>query len=142
MSEISMLMTEIKNGAVDQVRELVRRNSNIINEYLYGVTPLLYSIECKREDLALELCNLDNLDVGLKDNLDVGPLERAVELKLYRVVESLAKKSKKSQLNNFLAASTETYLTSCLKSDDQNVAISLIRGNKFTSLIELKRLNN
>ena len=125
--KIIQLFTEIKNGDESSVGEIVAKDTNLFNQYLYGVTPLLYSIECGREDIALWLCSNSSVDVSLCDNTKVTPLERAIETKCYRIVEEILKRSKKRELDE-IVVDDETLLTKTLKSDDQNISIALING--------------
>lgn len=130
MTIIEDLFSEIKQGNVSKVKEILTNHANLANQYLYGATPLIYSIESNREEVALALCSLPSVDINSNDNLNASPLERAIENKCYKVVEEIVRKSKKSQLDSlFIDDDVETLLTSCLKKDDQNIAIALINGS-------------
>lgn len=121
------LFNEIKCGNLSQVKEILKSKPNLANQYLYGVTPMLYSIECNREDIALFLCTNFSSNLNLVDNLGASPLERAIETQSYKLVEEIIKKMKKTDLDD-LFFDDETLLTSSLKSDDQMVSIVLING--------------
>lgn len=131
------LFQEIKNGDLIRVKEILSLNPKLLNEYYYGVTPFMYSIECEHEDIALELGLNPKTDYSLRDNLDSGLLEKAIEYKMYKVVELICKNIKKSSLNDTISGSSETYLTASIKADDSNVSIALIKGN-----VDVNRPNN
>ena len=46
------LFKEIKNGSVDRVKDIIQSQPGLLNKYFYGVTPLMYSIECEQEEVA------------------------------------------------------------------------------------------
>lgn len=125
---LSELFQEIKNGSLSKVRDIVSNEPNIVNEYYYGVTPLMYSIECEKEDIALELSQNPKIDFSLKDNLESSPLEKAIEYKMYKIIAIISKKIKKSVLNEALINEVETYLTSSIKADHTASSVSLING--------------
>lgn len=128
MTIIEELFSEIKNGNVAKVKEILSNQPNLANGYLYGATPLIHSIERNREEVALALCSIPSVDINSRDNLNATPLERAIENKCYKLVEEIVKKSKKSQFDD-IYIDDETLLTSSLKKDDQNISIALINGN-------------
>lgn len=68
------------------------------------------------------------MDVSLRDNLNVTPLERAIEAHSYRTVEAIVRRSKRSILDGLLSPDDETLLTRSLRDDDQHVSIALING--------------
>ena len=125
--KIIELFSEIKSGNEIKTSEILARNSFLINQYLYGVTPLLFSIECGQEKVALSLCRKFSADFYLRDNMNVTPLERAIEAKLYKIVEEIIIKSRTKDLDEFYIGA-ETILTKTLKSEDQNISIALIKG--------------
>lgn len=120
------LFNEIKNDNLVEFRRLINENPNLINEYLYGATPLLFSIECNSSDIAMDLCLHDQTNFELKDNVENSCLEKAIENKMYKVVEIVCKKVKFNK--NYLLENQETLLTNSLKMIDQNVPIALIKG--------------
>ena len=122
------LFKEIKLGNVDQVTEIIQNQPNLLNRYFYGVTPLMYSIECEQEEVALSLCQTPGIDLNLKDNLDSSLIEKAIEYKTFRVVEYLCKNIKKPFVNDTYFENGETYLTSAIKSGDDQTTIALING--------------
>ena len=123
------LFRSIKQSDLQAFQNILSKNSIDLNQYLYGVTPLFYSIECKNEVFALELLrNPSTEQPFLKSNLGCSCLEKAMENKLFKVVEVLLKKYKKADLNRVLDACEETLLTKCIKFYDQACAIMLIEG--------------
>ena len=125
------LFNEIRNDNVGNFKQILSENPSLINEYLYGVTPLLYSIECNSPNIAMDLCLCGQADMDLKDNVENSCLEKAIENKMYKIVEIVCKNSnfdKKMMLDN-----KETLLTNTLKMNDQNVSIALINGKFFLS---------
>ena len=96
---------------------------------MYGVTPLYYCIECKNQTFALELLRNTTVDQFLKSNLEVSCLEKAMENKLFDVIEVLLKKYKKAEMSKILDNCDETLLTKSIKNFDQMCAIVLIEGN-------------
>lgn len=126
--KISSLFSEIRDGNVPKVKEKLSSTPTLVNEYLYGATPLLYSLECGCEEIALALCSTPGIDLELRDNLGVSPLERAIEARLYRVVAEIVRKIKVNNLNKLLIDASETLLIKSLKSDDQDVVVALIEG--------------
>lgn len=126
--KIIELFSEIKSGNVSKVKELCSANANLVNQYLYGVTPLLYSIECNQAEVAVALCSIPDIDLSLCDNLNTSPLERAIETRSFKIVDEIVRRTKKTQLNNWLIDDVETLLTSSLKSGDDEISIALING--------------
>jgi ankyrin repeat protein len=122
------LFDEIRNGNLAKVREIIETNPTLINKYLYGATPFLYSLECSNQDIAFELALNPNLDFELKDNLDICCLEKAIESKMYKIVEIISRVSKKHDMNNIILSNNETFLTNSLKMNDTQVSIALIKG--------------
>lgn len=120
------LFNEIRNDNRVEFRRLINENPNLINEYLYGVTPLLFSIECNSSDIALDLCSHDQTNFDLKDNVENSCLEKAIENKMYKVVEIICQKVTFNK--NYFLENQETLLTNSLKTNDQNVPIALIKG--------------
>jgi ankyrin repeat protein len=120
----------IKQNDLTIVKQLASRNSQKLNDYLYGVTPFLYSIECKNEDIALELLQVSTVNPLLKSNVGTTSLEKAIFNKMYKLTEILIGKYKKSDLNMPLAISGETYLTLALKTNDSNT-INLLLSNFY-----------
>lgn len=51
--KIVELFEEIRKGNGQRVEQMLTSQVDMANQYLYGVTPLLYSIECGREDCSL-----------------------------------------------------------------------------------------
>ena len=121
------LFNLIKNNNVAKVKETLAKTPKFLNEYCYGVTPLLYSIESNSESIALELCLNPHVDLSCKTNEDESVLMKAIEHKMYKIMEIVCRKANKSMLNELLD-SGETYLTHTLKSDDSNASIALING--------------
>ncbi len=127
------LFDTIRNDDFNSFKTLINTNPSLINEYLYGVTPLLYSIECKSEKISMELCLNGLTDFELKDNVETSCLEKAIENKMYKIVEIICKNSTKKFNRNNLMDNGETVLTNSLKMDDQNVTLALLNGKlKFT----------
>lgn len=122
------LYDEIRNGNLVKVRDIIDENPTLVNKYLYGVTPFLYSLECDQQDIALELAKNSNIDFSLKDNQECCCLEKAIDSKMYKVVEIICRMSSKSDLNKVLVTNNETFLTNSIKMNDYQVAIALIRG--------------
>lgn len=125
--KIIELFSEIKSGNEFKTSEILASHSFLINQYLYGVTPLLFSIECGQEKVALSLCKKFSADISLRDNMNVTPLERAIKAKFYTVVEEIIIKSRTKDLEEFYIGA-ETILTKILKSEDENICIALIKG--------------
>ncbi len=127
------LFNTIRNDDLNSFKTLINTNASLINEYLYGVTPLLYSIECKSEKISMELCLNGLTDFELKDNVETSCLEKAIENKMYKIVEIICKNSTRKFNRNNLMDNGETVLTNSLKMDDQNVTLALLNGKfKFT----------
>ena len=124
------LFNEIKKDNLDNFRKILAAKPNLINKYLYGATPFLYSIECSSHNIALELALNSNTDFELKDNVDNSSLEKAIENKMYKIVEIICKNSKDFNRNNIME-NNETLLTNCLKMEDTNVSVALINGELF-----------
>ncbi len=130
------LFKSIKNDNLSKVKEILNDRPSLINEYLYGVTPLHYSIECQNEKIALELCQHPKIQLNFKDNLNESCIQKAIESKMYNLVQKLSKLDKSISLNEILA-NQETLLTNCIKLGDNEAVISLINGifevyNSFT----------
>jgi hypothetical protein len=120
------LFDNIKYDNIVEFRRIINENPNLINKYLYGVTPLLFSIESDRNNIAIDLCLNDQTDFELKDNVEKSCLEKAIEHKMYTVVEIICKKLKFNK--EYFLENKETLLTNSLKMNDQNVSIALIKG--------------
>jgi hypothetical protein len=133
MSAFLQLFSDIRNGDLTKVRECLSSDSSLVNKFMYGVTPLMYSIECQNEEISFDICqNYPDLDLTLNDNLGSSYLEKAVEYKMYKIVELLCSRMDKTVLNANIM-DDETLLTQSIKSDDLNTSLALING-KFESL--------
>jgi hypothetical protein len=128
MSEFLQLFSDIRSGEVAKVNDLLATDSSLINKFMYGVTPLMYSIECQNEEISLELVKSSGLDLTLTDNLGSGYLEKAVEYRMYKIVEALCPRVDKAIINGTVM-DTETLLTHSIKIDDLNTSLALINGN-------------
>jgi len=124
---LAELFKSIKNDNLSKVKEILNDRPSFINEYLYGVTPLHYSIECQNEKIALELCQYPKIQLNLKDNLNENCIQKAIENKMYSLVQKLCKLDKSISLNETLA-NQETLLTNCIKLGDNEAVVSLING--------------
>ena len=124
------LFNEIKNDNLNNVKRILQSKPNLINSYLYGVTPLLYAIECGHENLAIELCKLTKGNLNLTDNDDCTCLEKAIEKNFLGLVDYICKNNKEPNLNDILS-NDETYLTFSIKLGNSDVTISLLKS-KFT----------
>ena len=135
------LFDSIKNNNLNETKKILKDNPNYLNEYLYGATPFLYSIECKNEPIAMELCEMSSLDVHSKDNLGLNSLESAIENRLPNLVKLLAKRFKRSDLKalDFNVDPNETLLTFALKFSSNEVAIGLLSSD--IDLNEPNKLN-
>ena len=122
------LFNEIKNDEVDNVKQVLHKHPKLINEYLYGVTPFLYSIECGSNNVALYLSQNSDVDIELKDNTEENCLEKAIEKKMGKIVEFICKKYPKKFVKNSFMQNGETLLTNCLKMHDQDISVALIKG--------------
>ncbi len=122
------LFNIIRTDDLNSFKSLINTNPSLINSYLYGVTPLLYSLECKSEKITMELCQNSLADLELKDNVETSCLEKAIENKMYKIVEIICKNITNKFNRNNLMENGETLLTNSLKLDDQNVSIALIKG--------------
>ena len=131
---LAELFKSIKYDDSTKVKEILKDRPSFINEYLYGVTPLHYSIECQNEKIALELCQYPRVQLNSRDNLNESCIQKAIENKMYDLVKLLCKLDKNIPLNEFLS-NHETLLTNCIKLGDNEAAISLLNGifHKFTS---------
>lgn len=134
-SKLVSLFKEIREENLNAVKEIILQDSSILNEYLYGVTPFIYSVECERESIAIELLNYPDLDLNLRDNLGDSCLSKAFESKLYKLAEMICSRVKKTVINEILY-NNETLLTSCIKADDEMGSIILIKGKIFYKPIE------
>jgi hypothetical protein len=123
------LFRSIKQNNIDQFKSIISSNLININQYLYGATPLFYCIECKNQIFALELLRNPTIDQFLKSNLEVSCLEKAMENKLFEVVQVLLKKYNRAEISKILENFDETILTKSIKNFDQMCAIMLIEGN-------------
>lgn len=122
------LFSEIKNDNVENVKQLLHSHPDLINEYLYGVTPFLYSIECGSRDVALLLSQNGDVNFELKDNTEENCLEKAIENKMGKIVEFICKKYPMKFIKNNLMVNGETLLTNSLKMHDQDISVALIKG--------------
>lgn len=123
------LFNVIREDNVSEFQKLITNHPDLLNEYLYGVTPLLYSIECNSQNISMEICMNTQTDFSLKDNIENSCLEKAIENKMYKIVEVICKNSTdKPDMNKFLE-NGETLLTNSLKMNDQNICLALINGN-------------
>lgn len=118
----------IKNGNLDKCLELLNRKPKLLNTHYYGVTPLMYSIECQFEEIALELCQFPGVDLSLKDNLDSSLMEKAIEYKMFRVVEYLCQNFTQLKNEQIYLPNGETYLTYAIKNGDESTVNALIKG--------------
>lgn len=128
------LFNEIKNDEVDNVKQVLHKHPKLINEYLYGVTPFLYSIECGSNNVALYLSQNSDVDIELKDNTEETCLEKAIEKKMGKIVEFICKKYPKKFVKNSFMQNGETLLTNCLKMHDQDISVALIKGGFDTNI--------
>ncbi|RNA35640.1 kinase D-interacting substrate of 220 kDa-like protein [Brachionus plicatilis] len=124
----NVLFEYIKSGNLDKCLEIVNKNPGLLNMHYYGVTPLMYSIECQTEEIALEFCRFPGINLSLKDNLDSTLFEKAIEYKMFRVVEYLCQNSRKPNINDIYLDNGETYLTFAIKSGDEQTLRALVRG--------------
>ncbi|CAF0712969.1 unnamed protein product [Brachionus calyciflorus] len=124
----SDLFQNIKNGNIEKCREILSSQPNLINKYFYGVTPLMYSIECEQEEIAFELCQTSGVDLSLKDNLDSTLLEKSIEYKMFKIIEYLCQNFKKSVVNDYYLENGETYLTSAIKSGENQTVKAFVNG--------------
>ena len=120
----------IKRDDITKIKEIISKSPKIINEMQYGATPLIYSIECKNEKIALELCQYQNIDLNCKSNEGETVLMKAIEYKMYKMIEHVCKKINKKFLNELLE-NGETLLTDTLKRDENHSSIALIEGIFF-----------
>lgn len=127
------LFDAIKDGNLQLVSEIVAKNPSHLNEYLYGVTPLMYSLECGNEAICDELCkSSDRLDLSLRDNLDAGYLEKAIESRIYSVVDLVCRLSSRSDMSQCFIAN-ETLLTYGIKNEDSKL-VELLVSSKIYSI--------
>lgn len=124
----SVLFDLIKRGNLEKCLEIVSKKPNLLNMHYYGVTPLMYSIECQMEEIALEFCRYPGINLSLKDNLDSTLLEKAIEYKMFQVVEYLCQNSKKPNIDQIYLENGETYLTYAIKNGDEQTIKALIKG--------------
>jgi hypothetical protein len=131
MSTIYSLFNEIKQGNNDKVKTIIKQDSKLLNKYLYGANAFIYSIECGREEIAIELASQmkGSSEFNSKDNLNRSCLEIAIHNKLDKTVEYICSNLKPDQLNRIQEDNGETYLTQSLKENDQ-ISLALINGNK------------
>jgi len=121
------LFNYIKNDNLSKVKEIISKNPKILNEMYYGATALIYSIECNNEKICNELCQYSNLDFNCKSNEGDNVLMKAIEHKMYKTIEFLCNKFKKTTINQMLD-NGETFLTDTLKRDEKDSSIALING--------------
>ena len=128
------LFSEIKSKNIDVVRRAIELGSVNLNEYCYGVTPLLYAIECGNEDIALEFLQSGKSDPYLKNNLGSTCLQGAIQNEMYRLVELLLRRYKRAELST-IYDDDETLMTLALKNNFDRSAIFLINGIYYDFLI-------
>lgn len=124
----------IKQNDDERFRSIVSKSAINLNQYLYGATPLFYCIECKNEVFALELLRNSIVQPFLKSNLEISCLQKAMENKLFEVIQVLLKRYKKDELSNVLENSNETLLTMSIKFFDQSCGVMLIEGDPVTEM--------
>lgn len=124
------ILREIKSNNIDTVKRAIEQSSLNFNEYCYGVTPLLYAVECGNEDIALELLQSGKTDPFLKDNLGNTCIQGAIINQMHRLVEILLRKYKRTDLNK-IYDDEETLMTLTLKNNYDKSAITLINGIIF-----------
>ena len=129
MENFLQLFSDIKNGDSLKVKSSIESSPTWLNKFIYGVTPLMYAIECGNEEISLELCQNPNADFTLTDNFDMSYLQKAVEAKLPKLVELLLSKIKRSNLNDMFI-DNETLLTYSIKMNDPNTSLAFINGKK------------
>lgn len=130
MDSLVEIFDSIKNNDLVKLNNILSSNTNLINKYLYGVTPFLYAIECGNEDIALELSKRGDVNFSLKDNLDFNCLEKSIESKMYNLAELICKNNRAFNLDEILF-DKETILTRSLKSEDNDACRVLIIGSAF-----------
>jgi ankyrin repeat protein len=134
MDSLVEIFDSIKNNDILRLNNILNANQNLINKYLYGVTPFLYAIECGNENIALELCKRGDINFSLKDNLDFNCLEKSIESKMHNLSEIIFTKNKALNLDEILI-DKETILTRSLKNEDSNVCKVLINGMVYFCFI-------
>jgi hypothetical protein len=122
------LFDEIRNGNLEKIKEILFADQNLVNKYLYGVTPFLYSLECGNQDISLEMIQNSKVDFSLRDNSEVCCLEKAIASRMYKIVELICKNSKKLDMDKEILSNNETLLTNSIKIKDTQVSIALIKG--------------
>ena len=122
------LFDEIRKGNLEKIKEILVADPNLVNKYLYGVTPFLYSLECGNQEISLEMVQNSKVDFSLRDNSDVGCLEKAIDSKMYKIVEIVCKMSIKLEMDKVILSNNETFLTNSIKMNDSQVSIALING--------------
>jgi hypothetical protein len=128
MDSLIEIFDSIKNNDILKLNSILSVNPNLINKYLYGVTPFLYAIECGNENIALELSKHGDVNFTLKDNLESNCLEKSLESKMYNLSEIICIKNIGLNLDEILN-DRETILTRSLKSEDNYACKILINGN-------------
>lgn len=123
-----LLFEYVKCQNLDKCLEILHQKPKLLNMHYYGVTPLMYSIECQAEEIALQLCQYPGSDLSLKDNLDSSLLEKAIEYKMFTVVEYLCQNLKQLNQDEIFLDNGETYLTYAIKNGDEKTVKSLIKG--------------
>lgn len=122
------LFSFIKNDNLTKVKETISKNPAMLNKMMYGASPLIYSIECNRENIALDLCqSYPDIDLNCKSSEGENVIFKAVEHKMYKIIEIICRNSKKTILNE-LFENGETLLTDTLKRNDDTSSILLING--------------
>jgi hypothetical protein len=114
-----------------KVDELITRNPKCVNEYFYGTTPFMYAIECGAESIALEICTkTSQLDLNLLDNLNIGCLEKAVEARMYSLVQAICDRLKPARLNEIIKRTQgeDNLLIKSIKFGENQISIALIKG--------------
>jgi hypothetical protein len=130
------LFHEIRNNNLENLKKIVASYPDLLNKYLYGVTPFHYSIECENQNIAVEIALNPNIDLELKDNLSISCLEKAIQNKMYKIVEIICKNHKNLDRLNNQIINNETLLTNSLKMDEALVTIALIKG-----ILNIKKKN-
>ena len=126
--ELVQLFDAIKACDTASIDSFLSTRPLALNSYMYGATAFLFAIECGNEQVALDLCTTYKVDYELRDNGNESCVEKSIEHKMYTLLEAICKRCSSTTLLNERLPSGETHLTNCIKRDDSEAAIALIKG--------------
>jgi ankyrin repeat protein len=138
--ELYELFNAISSDNLNQVAEILQNDPSLLNKYMYGVTPLMFSIECKTQAISMHLLtnNSPSIDLDLRDNLGMTCLEKAIEtMHVSEFIDLLIKKMHRKSLNKMMSSNEgETLLTKAIKmNNNDTICRTLISNDEILNLV-------